>query len=213
MHGQTEVSKLPRVYNVTVHLAALGGAAWLLLRDQHASTRDILLLACSLIYFLRFMFSMTVLLKRQFAWSEAIIVSGLFVGFHLGFAYLGSQTSAPIGPWDYVACGMYLLGSYFNTGSEYARHVWKKDPANKGKLYTEGLFRWSMHVNYLGDSILFTGFAILTQSYWAFVVPALMTLGFIFQHIPALDAYLAERYGAQFDEYSRKTKKFIPFVY
>lgn len=213
MHGETETTAYPRTFATLLQGLAVGGAFWILWRDGSLSLRDLLILACSLMYWGRSSFGMYVLLKRRFHWSEALPVTSLFVAFHLGFAYLGSLTSAAIGPWDVVACGMYVLGSYLNTGSEYSRHVWKKDPANKGKLYREGLFRYSMHINYLGDSILFTGFAMLTMSYWAYLVPAVMTLGFIFQHIPALDAYLAERYGSQFEEYAQSTKKFIPYVY
>jgi protein-S-isoprenylcysteine O-methyltransferase Ste14 len=36
---------------------------------------------------------------------------------------------------------------------------------------------------------------------------------FIFYHIPPLDAYLSERYGAPFKAYAAKTAKFLPFVY
>ena len=104
-------------------------------------------------------------------------------------------------------------GPILNTGSEYGRHRWKRDPANKGKLYTEGLFRHAMHINYFGDSLLFSGFALLTTSLWALLVPAIMTLGFVFQHVTTLDRYLADRYGAAFETYAGETKKLIPYVY
>jgi len=70
-----------------------------------------------------------------------------------------------------------------------------------------------MHINYLGDSIQFTGWAILTASLWAFSIPVLMTCLFIFYHIPPLDKYLADRYGAEFKTYAGKTAKFLPFIY
>ncbi len=40
-----------------------------------------------------------------------------------------------------------------------------------------------------------------------------MAGSFIFYHIPGLDTYLEERYGDEFVEYSKKTKKFMPLVY
>ena len=70
-----------------------------------------------------------------------------------------------------------------------------------------------MHVNYFGDTVLFTGFALLTTSPWALLVPAVMTVGFVFLHIPMLDRYLATRYGEAFEAWARRTKKFVPFVY
>lgn len=70
-----------------------------------------------------------------------------------------------------------------------------------------------MHINYFGDSVLFTGFALVTGSLWALLLPMVMTLGFLFRAIPSLDTYLAERYGEAFCEYAHSTKKFIPYLY
>ena len=99
------------------------------------------------------------------------------------------------------------------TGSEYSRHVWKARPENWGHLYTEGLFQYSRHINYFGDLLLFGGFAMLTRQAWTGVVPLAMGLSFVLILIPAHDAYLASRYGAEFDDYARHTKKLIPLVY
>jgi protein-S-isoprenylcysteine O-methyltransferase Ste14 len=40
-----------------------------------------------------------------------------------------------------------------------------------------------------------------------------MGLNFVFIIIPAHDAYLASRYGSEFEEYARRTKKLVPFLY
>jgi protein-S-isoprenylcysteine O-methyltransferase Ste14 len=40
-----------------------------------------------------------------------------------------------------------------------------------------------------------------------------MGLNFALMIIPAHDAYLAARYGGDFDRYARRTKKLIPLVY
>lgn len=213
MHGHHEHSRAPRLVNSLVHAAAIVGAGWLLTRDGHLSTRDLALLACSAIYFARAALGMFVMLKRRFAWSEAAIVGSLFVGVHLGFAHLGSAASPSLDAVAIAGLILYAVGSYLNTASEYGRLVWKRDPANTGRLYREGLFRHSMHINYFGDSVLFTGFALVTGSAWALIVPGVMTLGFVFQHIPTLDAYLARRYGPQYEAYARTTKKFVPYVY
>ena len=42
-----------------------------------------------------------------------------------------------------VATLLYALGSALSTVSEYQRYVFKKDPTNKGKLMTGGL--WVRH--------------------------------------------------------------------
>jgi protein-S-isoprenylcysteine O-methyltransferase Ste14 len=40
-----------------------------------------------------------------------------------------------------------------------------------------------------------------------------MGLNFALVIIPAHDAYLAMRYGAEFHEYARRTKKLVPLLY
>jgi len=93
------------------------------------------------------------------------------------------------------------------------RKWWKKKPTSIGHCYTEGLFSYSMHINYFGDILLFSGWSLLTHSLIAFIFLLLMTLMFVFIHIPGLDSYLSQRYGSEFNDYSAKTKKLVPFVY
>lgn len=213
MHGRHETSLAPRLTATAVNVASVVGAVWLLLRDGDASARDVVLLGCSGLYVARTTFAMFVLLKRRFDWGEALIVAGLFGAIHLLFAWLGSDAPTSLSALDVGALVAYAVGSWLHTGSEYGRYKFKRNGANKGRLYTQGLFGWSMHINYFGDSLLFTGFALLTGSPWALLVPAGMTASFVGQHIPSLDAYLRERYGDEFAAYERRTKKFIPYLY
>ena len=45
------------------------------------------------------------------------------------------------------------------------------------------------------------------------VIPLLMLAGFVFVNIPVLDSHLHDHYGGAFDEYARRTRKLIPFLY
>ena len=172
-----------------------------------------LLFACAAIYASRPVITQTVFLKRRFGWNEFSTVI-IWVAIIQGvMAYLGGTNSAPVDGVAMLGAALYLLGSYFNTGSEWMRMVWKARPENKGRLYTEGLFKYSMHINYFGDFILFSGFAMITGRFYAFVIPLLMASFFIFVNIPLLDRYLASHYKDEFPAYAQKTAKFFPFVY
>jgi protein-S-isoprenylcysteine O-methyltransferase Ste14 len=70
-----------------------------------------------------------------------------------------------------------------------------------------------MHINYFGDTVLFTGFALITGTAWAVLLPGAMAALFIFCQIPVLDAYLREKYGKAFETYAESTSKFIPGIY
>jgi protein-S-isoprenylcysteine O-methyltransferase Ste14 len=60
---------------------------------------------------------------------------------------------------------------------------------------------------------LFIGFALFTGSVYTFIFPAAMVGLYVVVNIPMLDSYLQERYNGEFEEYSKKTKKFVPYIY
>ena len=164
-------------------------------------------------YILRLFITVFVFLKRKMAWSETMIITGLMSLALFAFANAGGNSNQPIGLLDYFSIFLYLLGSWLNSWSEYTRYIWKKDENNQGRLYTIGLFKYSMHINYFGDIILFTGFALMTWRFSLLIIPLAMSLNFVFYIIPRLDKYLAEKYGDEFNAYASKTKKLIPWIY
>ena len=175
--------------------------------------RRVLIASCLIIYFLRLQITVWIFQKRKWTWPETITIS-ILISFALyAFANVGGNKKQVIGIVEVIGVLLYLLGSYINTHSEYSRYIWKFKEENKGRLYTEGLFSMSMHINYFGDIILFTGFAMITHSLMIFVIPFIMTVNFIFNIIPSLDRYLEKKYGEEFRDYSHKTRKLIPWIY
>jgi steroid 5-alpha reductase family enzyme len=194
------------------HAAGVCAAVYLLGRDG-ISLRDGVLIGCSAVYLLRYLLTAFFLLQRGVDWAEAAQVGPFLFALQAFFGFLGSRSSVPWHWVDCIAVSLYVVGSFLNTASELQRKRWKGVPDNKGHLYTGGLFSLSMHINYFGDALLFTGFALLTTSAWALFVPLVMTVLFLFLHIPTLDDYLAKRYPTEFEPWANRTKKFIPFVY
>jgi protein-S-isoprenylcysteine O-methyltransferase Ste14 len=176
-------------------------------------TRKAILMICLTIYFLRLLFTVFVFLKRKMGWIETILISGLMSLALFSFAKVGGSSHLHLNALDYIGILLFFSGSWINSYSEYTRHIWKKNDINKGKLYTGGLFKYSMHINYFGDIILFTGLALITQSFSLLVIPLIMALNFVLFIIPSLDKYLVKKYGEEFKEYASKTKKFIPMIY
>ncbi len=203
----------------TLHGAIILIALWLAFGpfDWADPTRARILAGCALLYWLRHLVTLFVLMQRRVVIAEALGLSAFMAFFELGFLLLGagflSGTATPLTGWDGAGAALLLTGSYLNTGSELQRRAWKQQPGAKGHCYTGGLFAYSMHINYFGDTMLFTGWAMLTASLWAFSIPLLMAAMFVFYHIPPLDAYLAERYGAEFRAYAKRTARFVPFIY
>jgi len=175
--------------------------------------RQVILMFCLVFYVSRLFITVFVFLKRKMTWSEMLLVSGLMSFALFSFAGVGGSSHLPLNALDYIGLLLFLFGSWLNTQSEYTRYIWKKKGENKGKLYTGGLFKYSMHINYFGDIVLFFGLAMITQSFSLFVIPLIMALNFVLFIIPRLDKYLANKYGEEFKEYAGRTRKIIPGIY
>ena len=175
--------------------------------------RRYLIASCLIIYFVRLQVTVWVFQKRRWTWLETITITVLMSFVLYVFAKVGGNNTQGVGFVEVIGILLYLSGSYINTHSEYCRHVWKLKDENRGRLYTEGFFSLSMHFNYFGDIVLFTGLAMVTNSLSMLVIPLLMAVNFVFNIIPSLDRYLEKKYKQEFRNYSKKTKKFIPLIY
>ena len=187
---------------------------WAGIKNQETDPiRKWLALGFCLIIFFRMGFTMLFLLKRKIPTEEAFSVPFAFALYYIGFSLFIITADEPVGAFDLPAVLFFVLGSWMNSYSEIQRNRWKKRHENKGKLYTEGLFRYSMHINYFGDVLWVLGFALLCRNGYALIIPLFLLSFFIFYNIPKLDAYLADKYGQSFKKYREQTKKLIPFVY
>jgi steroid 5-alpha reductase family enzyme len=212
---------------VCIHLLIVAISLWLLFGGgiavldnlfgrppQLASTlRRGVLAAAAVLYFMRTLVTTFVFLKRRMPWSEVCTIAPWIAAIDLLLAYFGGRNDGSFGLAGFIGIFLVLAGSAVNTGSELQRNLWKKNPKNAGHLYTGGLFRYSRHINYFGDEVLFTGWVLLTGRAGLLLIPVIMACGFIFINIPALDRYLQERYGDEYRTYERTVKRFIPYIY
>lgn len=198
------------------HLVIVIIVVWVLFGvEQHAGSvvRRSLLAGAAILYFVRVLATLFVFIKRKVPWSEVVTIA-VWVGIiDVLFAYFGGRNETPVGIWTLAGGCLVLIGSAINTGAEWHRMLWKQRPENKGHLLTAGLWRYSRHVNYFGDLVLFTGWVLLTGQSWLLVIPVLMFGGFAFANVPAQDKYLAERYGEEYESYTKRTARLIPFIY
>lgn len=228
MHGHEETSSGPRLICALIHILFLGLGAWILFGKggiaiwgwlglepgpEGDAGRRAVLLGFGCILLVRISLTQFHLLKRRFGWEElGGVLFALFL-YQVVFPVLGWQTQRPLGVIDYVGVAVFLLGAYLNTGSELQRKRFKEYPANKGKLYTRGLFRLARHINYFGDVLWVGAWALLTRNVWAAIIPVALFLGFVLFFIPSLTRYLEKRYGQAFTDWRAKSKAIVPFVY
>lgn len=175
--------------------------------------RRILIALCLIVYFVRLQVTVWVFQKRKWSWIETTAITILMSFVLYSFAKTGGNNPQVVGFVEMIGVLFYLSGSYINTHSEYARHVWKLKEENRGRIYTKGLFCLSMHINYFGDVVLFIGLALVTHRISMLIIPLIMALNFVFLIIPSLDRYLEKKYRDEFRAYAKKTKKLVPLVY
>jgi protein-S-isoprenylcysteine O-methyltransferase Ste14 len=179
----------------------------------NAITRREIIFVFNIIIFLRLAFMMFHLLKRKIPWEESISVPFAFALYYVGYSLLVLPSGQPIDWIDYAAILLFAIGCTLNTGGEMLRNRWKKYPENKGKIYTKGFFRYSMHINYFGDLLWVTAYAVVTRNWYSAFIPVFLFCFFTFYNIPMLDKHLKEKYGKGFEEYAKRTKKLVPFIY
>lgn len=210
VHGVHEKRSLQKNVFTAAQGVVVTAVAYFMLRS--GSAREVLTATCAVLYFTRVFYMTHVMQERKMQWGEVMCVGLFIAGIHTALA-IATKYAAPLSYAGWIGFLLYIIGSFLNTWSERQRMVWKQLPTNKGRLYTEGLFKYSMHINYFGDVVLFSGYALVSGRWECQAIPLVMGLGFVFQHIPDLDAYLARRYPADFPSYSARTAKLIPFIW
>jgi len=121
--------------------------------------------------------------------------------------------ASPFGPLDLLGLLVWLTGFCFEAVGDLQLLRFIRDPANKGKLMTSGLWRYTRHPNYFGEVTLWWGIWLIVCAIpggWMTVIGPL-TITFLIlkvSGIPMLERPYAER--ADFQEYKRRTSSFFP---
>jgi steroid 5-alpha reductase family enzyme len=116
---------------------------------------------------------------------------------------------------DYLGFAIFVAGFIFEAVGDYQLKLFKKDPANKGKLMTKGLWSITRHPNYFGESLIWWGIAFFALDYptgWITLIsPVLLTLLLRFvSGVPMLEQKYKGR--PDWEEYKMKTATFVPFI-
>ncbi|MBU2045605.1 MAG: DUF1295 domain-containing protein, partial [Bacteroidetes bacterium] len=72
---------------------------------------------------------------------------------------------------------------------------------------------YSRHINYFEDILWVIAYALITKNVWSVTIPLFLFSFFAFYNAPKLDKYLKEKYGNDYDDYAKRTKMLIPFIY
>ncbi len=109
----------------------------------------------------------------------------------------------------YVAGNALAFAAVKTLGKQYSVYVTLQD---EHRLVTSGIYGLIRHPIYLRALLVFLGLPLIFRS-WLFLV--LLPLGglFVAARIRAEEKLLAERFGAEFEAYRRRTWRLVPFLY
>lgn len=114
---------------------------------------------------------------------------------------------------DFVAILLWLTGFFFEAVSDAQMMVFKQNPANKGKVMNQGLWRYSRHPNYFGETLMWWSIFLLCLAFpygflSIFSPLIITTLLLRVSGIPMLE----KKYkgNPEYMEYIHNTSSFIP---
>lgn len=127
--------------------------------------------------------------------------------------FVNAAQASSLGALDALGALVWLTGFMFEAVGDWQLLRFLRDPANKGRLMTGGLWRYSRHPNYFGEVTLWWGIWLMALSVpggWATVVgPLTITvLILMVSGIPMLERRYVGR--ADFEAYRRRTSAFFP---
>jgi steroid 5-alpha reductase family enzyme len=124
---------------------------------------------------------------------------------------LGASRSLMI--FDGLGIALWLIGFSFEAVGDYQLARFLKNPSRQGKVLDSGVWRYTRHPNYFGDSAQWWGYYLIAAAaggWWAFFSPILMTLFLVrVSGMALLEKTMSAR--PEYREYMKKTSGFIPW--
>ena len=117
--------------------------------------------------------------------------------------------------WIVLIAGVVLwaIGISFEAIGDAQMTSFKSDPSNKGKIMDRGLWAWTRHPNYFGDSAVWWGMWLIAASAWPGVLTVLSPVVMTYFLVFATGARLLEQSMSKRDgypEYQQRTSYFFP---
>ncbi len=115
---------------------------------------------------------------------------------------------------DFLGIIIWITGYCCEAMSDNQLFNFMHNPANKGHVMTYGLWHYSRHPNYFGESLMWVGIFCMALSapygWTAIITPATITFLLVYvTGIPLLENAMA--HNPEYQAYKQKTSKFIPW--
>ena len=162
-----------------------------------------------------------IVMKTKFTWFLMTwTIGGLWVLVTMaaGLAALTSNTTAELGLVSYLGIALWLFGFVVEVTADNQKTEFRKNPDNRNRFITTGVWSWSQHANYFGEITLWFGLALVALpvlSGWQ--LATLISPVFVYflltkvSGIPLLDRLAKQKWGTDSDylRYTQATSKLL----
>jgi steroid 5-alpha reductase family enzyme len=114
---------------------------------------------------------------------------------------------------DFLGAAIWAFGFLFEAAGDWQLADFKSKPENRGKVLNTGVWRFTRHPNYFGDSAQWWGFyliAFAAGGWWTIFSPLIMTLLLLRVSGVALLEKSLKNTKPQYKEYMERTSSFFP---
>jgi steroid 5-alpha reductase family enzyme len=155
---------------------------------------------------------------ERFPWVSLVTVFAL-QGVLMWFVSLPVQVaqfsgSNPLGILDALGVALFAIGLTFESVGDFQLARFKADPQNRGKVLDRGLWAWTRHPNYFGDSLVWWGLftiALATPAgVYTVLSPAVMTFFLVRISGVALLERSIDKRRPDYEAYRQSVSAFIP---
>jgi steroid 5-alpha reductase family enzyme len=114
-----------------------------------------------------------------------------------------------------IGCFTMLLGTIIESLSDIQLYNFKQDKRNEGKIMNKGLWKYSRHPNYFGETMHWWGVYICNLALGirtTIFAPLIMTIATRFiTGVPFTEMYMEQKFGEkQMQEFKENTSAFVP---
>ena len=122
----------------------------------------------------------------------------------------GGQLGLPA----FLGALVFAVGFFFKSVGDHQLAEFKKNPANKGRLMTTGLWALTRHPNYFGDAAVWTGLTLIALEApygWTTILSPIVMIHFLhnLSGKKLLERSLEKKYP-EYADYRRNTSGFLP---
>ena len=116
---------------------------------------------------------------------------------------------------DYLGLGLWGVGFFFEAVGDWQLARFKANPNNKGQVMDQGLWAYTRHPNYFGETLIWWGIFLITLatpgSWWTIVSPIIITVVLLKMTGITLMEKTIVHTRPGYNEYIARTNAFIPW--